>query len=122
MGAGRPSRLVADMTPEPMAYATPTYAQPTANPKKAGMAVASMVLGILAILIGWIPFVGWFLGSVLALLAIILGAVALSSVNKRPDEFGGKGMALTGLVLGIVSIGLTILFWIIVGSFIAAFA
>ena len=108
------------MSPDTVAYATPTFTRPTS--KQVGMAVASMVLGILSILIGWIPIVGWFLGSIMALLAIILGAIAMSNANKRPAEFGGKGMAVTGLVLGIISIGLAILFWVMVGSFIAAFA
>lgn len=109
------------MTPDPVAYATPpTYVQRTS--KQVGMAVASMVLGILAILIGWIPVVGWFLGSIMALLAIVLGAIAMGNANKRPAEFGGKGMAVTGLVLGIITIALGLLFWIIIGSFIASFA
>lgn len=104
-----------------MAYATPppAYRQPAA--KKQGMAVASMVLGIITILIFWIPVVGWLMGFVMALLAIVLGAVANSQASKKPEEFGGKGMAITGLVLGIVAIALTLLFWIIVGSIIAAF-
>jgi site-specific recombinase len=105
-----------------MAYATPApaYRQPAAH-KKQGMAVASMVLGILSVLIGWIPVVGWFTGFPMALLAVILGAVAIGQANKKPDEFGGKGMAITGLVLGIVTLALALLFWIVVGSFIAAF-
>lgn len=107
------------MTPEPVAFATPPYRQPAA--KKQGMAVASMVLGIITILIFWIPVVGWFMGFVMGLLAIILGAVANSQANKRPDEYGGKGMAMTGLVLGIVALALMLLFWVIVGSIIAAF-
>lgn len=108
------------MTPEPPAYATPppAYRQPSA--KKQGMAVASMVLGIITILIFWIPVVG-FLGLVTALLAIVLGAIANSQANKKPEEFGGKGMAITGLVLGIVAIALMLLFWLIIASIVAAF-
>jgi hypothetical protein len=114
-------RLVAPMSPDPVAFATPpSYAQPDSQ-KKVGMAVASMVLGIFTILVFWIPVVG-FVGIVTGLLAIVLGAVANGNVDKRPQEFGGKGMALTGLVLGIVALALTVLFWLIVGSIIAAFA
>jgi hypothetical protein len=108
------------MTPDPVAFANPpSYGQPTAQ-KKVGMAVASMVLGIFTILVFWIPVVG-FMGIVTGLLAIVLGAVANGNVNKKPQEFGGKGMALTGLVLGIVALALTVLFWLIIGSIIAAF-
>lgn len=98
----------------------PAYAQPTA--RRQGMAVASMVLGIFGVLIGWIPVVGWFIGFVLALLAIVLGATAIGNANKRPAEFGGKGMAVTGLVLGIVTLAIAVLFWLFVASVIAAFA
>ena len=112
------------MTPEPVAAFSTPPSPPYANvnqPKKQGMAVAAMVLGILSILIGWIPVVGWFMGFPMALLAIILGAVAIGQVNKQPHEFGGKGMAITGLVLGIVTLALALLFWLVVGSLIAAF-
>jgi len=50
-----------------------------------GLSIASLVFGILAVL----PF-GWFAGVP----AIVLGALALT--KKRP----GRGMALTGLVMG----------------------
>ena len=110
------------MSPDPVAYATPpSYGRPVTQ-KKAGTAVASMVLGILAVLIGWIPVVGWFIGFVLAVLAIVLGTVAIGQANKRPTEFGGKGMAITGLVLGVVTLAIALLFWVLVGSLIATFA
>jgi hypothetical protein len=60
--------------------------------KKKGLAIASLVLGIL----------GFFFGG--GLLALIFGATQLSLIRKHPDTFGGKGMAVTGVVLGIIGI------------------
>ena len=55
-----------------------------------------MVLGIAGI-----PF--WFL-IILQVLAIIFGGVALMQL-KRPDNVQtGRGMAIAGLVLGIISL------------------
>ncbi len=56
-----------------------------------GMAIASMVLGIL-----WL----YWLGSILAL---IFGYVALSQIKERNE--GGRGMAIAGVVLGWVGTG-----------------
>lgn len=57
-----------------------------------GLAVASLVLGILAL-----PFVCcWPLGLPLAALAVVMGAVGLRSRDNH-------GLAVAGLVLGIVS-------------------
>jgi len=55
------------------------------------MSVASMVLGILAFLGCWIPFVS-YAAVLMALLAIIFGIVGL----RR----SGRAMAITGLILG----------------------
>jgi type II secretory pathway pseudopilin PulG len=60
------------------------------------MAMAAMILGILAI-----PSFGCFIiGGVLA---IVLGAIAYSRTNKEPETYGGRGMAIAGIILGAVS-------------------
>jgi hypothetical protein len=53
-----------------------------------GMATASLVLGIL----------GFFL-PILSVLALIFGGIGISKANQGA---GGKGLAVAGLVLGIV--------------------
>jgi hypothetical protein len=73
------------------------YAAP---PRTSGLAVASMVLGIL-----WL----WWVGS---LLAIIFGHVAISQTSQDP-RLGGRGMAIAGLTLGYVGLGFFLLFVII---------
>lgn len=62
-----------------------------------GLAIASMVLGIIAVLTGL-----FYLGAVLGILAIIFGAIAL---KKKV----GKGMAIAGIVTGSLGILGTIL-------------
>jgi len=60
-----------------------------------GPAVVSLVLGIL------------WLGGIGSILAIIFGWVALREIDEW-DE-GGRGMAVAGVTLGIVGIGLWVL-------------
>jgi hypothetical protein len=55
-----------------------------------GMGTAALVLGILSFLCGWI----------LGLLAIIFGAIGIARANR--GEATNKGMAVAGLILGIV--------------------
>lgn len=73
-----------------------------------GMAVAGLVLGILALVFCWIPFLNW----ILAILAIIFGAVGNGKANKIGGK--GKGMAVTGLILGIVGalLGVALVVWV----------
>jgi hypothetical protein len=63
-----------------------------------GLAVAGMIFGIIALLGFWIPF-GDIAFSGLAVLLSILGFV---QVNK--GQHGGRGMAITGLVCGIIGL------------------
>jgi len=58
-------------------------------------AIWSLVLGILSL------FCLWIVGSIPA---IILGALAISNINKSGGVLGGKGLALTGIITGSVGI------------------
>jgi|TARA_B100000315_G_scaffold220659_1_gene223525 hypothetical protein len=55
-----------------------------------------MVLGIL-----WLYWVG-------SILAVIFGHVALSQIKKDPS-IGGRGMAVAGVVLGWIGVGILLL-------------
>ncbi|WP_157930611.1 DUF4190 domain-containing protein [Glycomyces xiaoerkulensis] len=72
---------------------------PPQEPPK-GQAIASMVLGICGAALVCIPFVNLALG----IIAAALGGVALKKVNA--GQAGGRGMAIAGLVLGIIVCGL----------------
>jgi uncharacterized membrane protein YvbJ len=79
--------------------ASPTAtAQPTlVTQKTSGFAIASLVLGIIGILLNF-----------LCVLTIIFGAIALAQIGKNP-ALKGKGIAIAGLVLGI----LVLIIWIV---------
>ena len=92
------------MTQPPQApyqyYAPPPYSPPA--PKKgAGLAIASMVLGIIALLLSWIPIIN-NLAAVLAVVGLGLGIPALLRARKGTHE--GRGMAIAGLVTSVVAI------------------
>ena len=95
-GAGTTTPLVPPATP-PSAPVPPVTG---VKRKTSGMAVASLVLGILGITC--LPFVG-------SVLAIVFGAVAKREIKRSEVELGGSGVATAGLVLGIVMIGLLLI-------------
>lgn len=64
-----------------------------------GVAIASLVLGILGLIC---------IGPLGSIPAIICGHVAKSRINKNPDALTGDGMALAGLILGYVQIGVMV--------------
>lgn len=70
------------------------------------MGVASLVLGIIAILIGAFSagLLGW-LGAIVGILGIILGALGRKSAEA-------KGLATAGLVCSIIGTILSLLFYI----------
>lgn len=74
------------------------------QPGRNGAATAAMVCGLVAVVIAWIPLVV-VAGLVLAILALVLGGRGL----RRSRETGaGKGRAVTGLVTGVVALGLSV--------------
>ncbi|MDQ3304810.1 MAG: DUF4190 domain-containing protein [Actinomycetota bacterium] len=82
--------------PPPSPYALPPYAPPRPNN---GMAIASMVLGIL-----WINGIG-------SILALVFGYIAKRQIAERNEQ--GAGFATAGIVLGWVGIGALVLVVII---------
>ncbi len=88
--------------PAPQPYA----AQPFA--KADGMAVTSLVLGLIGIVFTWLFFLVFPL--ICAILAVIFGHVSISKIGKSGGRLTGKGMAIGGLVCGYLEIAIW-LFW-----------
>ena len=90
-------------TPQPSPYPAsppppgfspyPAYPPPS---KTSGLAIASLVLGIV-----WVYWVG-------SILAVIFAFVSLSQMKKDP-RIGGRGLAIAGMVLGWVGVGTLLL-------------
>lgn len=80
------------------AQAAPPAPVSVAAPHSNGMAIASLVLGIL-----WI----WGVGSILAL---IFGYIGKGQIDSSGGTQSGRGMAIAGIVLGWIGIGGLILF------------
>jgi hypothetical protein len=79
------------------------YQGPVSSPMPArtsGMAVASLVLGLL------------FVCGIGSLLAVIFGHSALSEIDKGRGQITGRGMAIAGLVLGYIGLAAIVL-WIL---------
>ncbi len=91
--------------------AVPQY-QP--QPNTSGKAVASMVTGIISLVV---PFVGIVTGP----LAVVLAARARSEIQRTGER--GDGLAITGLVTGIIGcVGYGIFLLIIIFGAIAGAA
>jgi hypothetical protein len=81
------------------------YGFPSA-PTHDGLAVTSMVLGILS------PFLVFLclLGAVTGPLAIVLGLVSLSNIKKSAGRLRGKGMARAGVACGAAALVMALLY------------
>jgi hypothetical protein len=63
-----------------------------------GLAVAGLVMGIIAVVLCFVPFLNWVLG----ILAVIFGGVGMAKANRIGGK--NKGMAIAGLILGVVGL------------------
>jgi hypothetical protein len=83
----------------------PPYAQPQQPyygglgpaPRTNGMAVASLVLGII-----WLFWVG-------SILALVFGYVGKGQIDRSGGAQSGRGLAIAGIVLGWVGVGTLVL-------------
>ena len=103
------TQLTEDVTPPP-AVAPPPYlpapARPTfvaPSPSTNGFAIASIVCGV-----AWFMWIGSFL-------AVVFGHVALRQIRAGDGAQRGRGIAISGLVLGYL--GLAVVVAAILGAF-----
>jgi len=74
---------------------------PVSSQKTNGLAIASLILGIVGV----------------SILAIILGHVGLNQIKRNGEQ--GRGMALAGVILGYIGFAGTVI-WIIAVAVFAA--
>src|SRR5436190_15194116 len=121
LGGGPSAPVAQPQRPEPYRWANetppvwtppppPAYPSASQQPQQT-TAILSLVFGIAAITFGWICG-----GLILGLLALILGLVSLSQIKRTPTRYGGKPMAIGGMVTGgiVLLVHLAILaIWIV---------
>jgi hypothetical protein len=89
----RPDRPQYPQSPQPYDALQQFYAPPLTRPTS-GLATASMVLGIIGLLVGWCSF------GIPSIVAVFLGHSALK--ETKTGVRGGHGMAIAGLILGYI--------------------
>lgn len=107
-----PVAQIADLAPavptaDPTPYAPPAAAGTSAYPPLAntrptsGMAIASLVCGILGI-----TTCTFFPG----VLAVVLGHMAMRRTDPANGDLGGRGLVVAGLILGYISVAFLVIF------------
>jgi hypothetical protein len=87
----------------PSPYGPPAGYPYAVQPRTNGMAIASLVLGIL-----WIYWIG-------SILALVFGYIAKNQIKQRGES--GGGLATAGIVLGWVGVGIFVI--VTIGGFAA---
>jgi len=84
----------------------PPY-QPTLTRPSQGLALASMITGIVGLVFGF-----WCFGPLPGIAALTMGLIALSQNKKTPEKVGGRQFALAGVIIGAIDIAFYVLFFI----------
>ena len=88
---------------------TPGYQSQSMPPQGAsGLATAAMVVGIVAVCLSLVVFCFPILGGLIGIVALILGAVAMSQGGPA-----SAGRAKAGLIMGIVAVVIALGWWIL---------
>lgn len=69
-----------------------------------------MVCGI----VGLVGLCGYGFGVILSIVAIVLGAISRKAIDQSQGQLGGRGMAVAGLVTGIIGVVLFVIGMIVV--------
>lgn len=80
----------------------PASTSDTNVPSKIGFSIASMICGILSLILCCATLIS----IILAIVSIVLGAIAIKK------SFAGRGMSIAGVVCGIIALCLDLLYYI----------
>ena len=100
--------------PNQQIYQQPFAAPSTFQKQDQTLPVISLILGVFGLVL-LCCYAGFPLGAA----AIVTGYLGMNNANKDPMQYGGKGMAIAGIVLGVIGILVNIgmiLFFILAGS------
>jgi len=65
------------------------------------MGIASLIIGIVAIVLAFVPCAGWITALPAAVIGLILGIIEMVQKSKKNEP---KGMGTAGLILNILAI------------------
>jgi hypothetical protein len=83
------------------------------QPPAAGTGSVNQTLPIVSLIFGILSlccYIGWITGPI----ALITGFLGLKNVNRDPASFGGKPLAIIGMVLGGIFTVLWGLYWLVI--------
>ena len=76
------------------------------GPKTNGLAIASLVLGIAGLV--------FYVCGVASILALVFGYMARGQIDRDPQNQGGRGMAIAGIIMGWIGVAILVIFWAVV--------
>ena len=74
-------------------------------PQNEGLAVASMVVGIVSFVLAC----GYGVGLLGSPVALVMGRISMKRIDQSGGQLGGRGMAQAGFILGIIGTVLLVL-------------
>ena len=97
-------------TPAPLWQPSPPPLMSFSPSPQQGLAVTSLILGVVSITVGWCCY----FGVITAPISIIMGAISLVQIKNDPAKYGGKPLAIIGIAtssLYFILLLLIVLLW-----------
>ena len=87
--------------------ASPAMRPPAPLVRTHGLAAASLVCAVVGCGCPVLP----------AMLAIMFGVIAATAIQRQPEQYTGRGLALAGIVLGVLLLVLQVLGFVLLYTF-----
>lgn len=91
-------------------------AAPATSTGTNGLAITSLIIAVLSFFLAFV-----MVGAVGGVIAVVLGVVGLRQVNASGGTQGGRGLAVSGIVIGALSIVLGLVIFLVLVAFGTAF-
>jgi hypothetical protein len=89
-------------------FATPQGQMQTGG-KDQTLAIVAIISGALSVVLSFCCYLGIIIGPI----ALITGFMAMNNVNKNPDIYDGKTLAIIGMIAGGVGMAISVLMFVI---------
>ena len=84
---------------------TPFQPPPAVGGQNQTLPIVSLVFGILSVCC--------YIGPITGIVALITGYLGMKNAKNDPAQYGGRGLALAGMITGGIFLGIWVIYWVL---------
>lgn len=75
---------------------------------------ANQTLPLISLITGIVSIPCCYIGFIVGAVALVTGFLGMGNIKKNPNMYGGKGLAMAGMITGGIGVAIWLLYWLFI--------